>query len=69
VFHAELAALTTRLDADGVCRQSNHYTCGPAAAVTALRSAATACPFSPCAGAAGSSASSPPAGNPRRRTG
>jgi predicted double-glycine peptidase len=32
-----LAGLKTRLDPDGVCRQSNDYTCGPAAAVTALR--------------------------------
>ena len=32
-----LAGLKTRLDPDGVCRQSNEYTCGPAAAVTALR--------------------------------
>ena len=33
----KLAALQTRVDADGVCLQSNEYTCGPAAAVTALR--------------------------------
>ncbi|HWH67755.1 MAG TPA: cysteine peptidase family C39 domain-containing protein [Candidatus Sulfotelmatobacter sp.] len=32
-----LAALKTRLDSDGICRQSNDYTCAPAAAVTALR--------------------------------
>jgi predicted double-glycine peptidase len=32
-----LAGLKTRVDSDGVCRQSNDYTCGPAAAVTALR--------------------------------
>lgn len=32
-----LARLSTRIDSDGVCRQSNDYTCGPAAAVTALR--------------------------------
>ncbi len=32
-----LASLPTTLDLDGVCRQSNDYTCGPAAAVTALR--------------------------------
>ncbi len=31
-----LASLTTRLDHDGICLQSTHYTCGPAAAVTAL---------------------------------
>jgi predicted double-glycine peptidase len=33
----ELLALRTRIDADGVCRQNTDYTCGPAAAVTALR--------------------------------
>jgi hypothetical protein len=32
-----LASLKTRLDADGICLQSNDYDCGPAAAVTALR--------------------------------
>jgi len=32
-----LAQLQTKIDADGVCRQSNDYNCGPAAAVTALR--------------------------------
>jgi len=32
-----LAGLKTRVDPDGVCRQNNEYTCGPAAAVTALR--------------------------------
>ena len=32
-----LAGLKTRIDPDGVCRQSNGYTCGPASAVTALR--------------------------------
>ena len=32
-----LAQLQTRMDGDGVCRQSNDYNCGPAAAVTALR--------------------------------
>jgi len=31
-----LANLTTKLDSDGVCRQTTDYTCGPAAAVTAL---------------------------------
>jgi predicted double-glycine peptidase len=36
--HKELAAMTTRIDRDGVCRQSAGYTCGPASAVTALRS-------------------------------
>jgi len=32
-----LAGLKTRIDAEGICRQSNYYTCGPAAAVTVLR--------------------------------
>jgi len=32
-----LSRLQTRMDADGICRQSNDYNCGPAAAVTALR--------------------------------
>jgi hypothetical protein len=32
-----LARLETRVDPNGICRQSNSYTCGPAAAVTALR--------------------------------
>lgn len=32
-----LQSLTTMLDRDGICRQSNEYSCGPAAAVTALR--------------------------------
>lgn len=31
-----LANLTTKIDSDGVCRQTTDYTCGPAAAVTAL---------------------------------
>jgi hypothetical protein len=34
---AELAAFKTRIDSDGVCLQNSNYTCGPAAAVTALR--------------------------------
>ncbi len=33
---SELSAIPTRFDADGVCRQSQPFTCGPAAAVTAL---------------------------------
>lgn len=33
----QLTQLHTRMDADGVCLQSTDYTCGPAAAVTALR--------------------------------
>ncbi len=32
-----LAGLTTRIDGDGICLQNTDYTCGPAAAVTALR--------------------------------
>jgi predicted double-glycine peptidase len=32
-----LAALTTKIDPDGVCLQRTSYTCGPAAAVTGLR--------------------------------
>ena len=32
-----LSRLKTRMDADGICLQSNDYNCGPAAAVTALR--------------------------------
>lgn len=31
-----LSELRTRFDADGICRQTTDYTCGPAAAVTAL---------------------------------
>ena len=31
-----LSSIKTTLDSDGVCRQSTSYTCGPAAAVTAL---------------------------------
>ena len=34
---AHLLALQTTIDSNGICRQSNSYTCGPAAAVTALR--------------------------------
>lgn len=33
----QLKSLQTRVDQDAVCLQSTHYTCGPAAAVTALR--------------------------------
>ena len=33
----QLAHLKTRVGPDGVCRQNTDYTCGPAAAVTALR--------------------------------
>jgi hypothetical protein len=34
---ADLSGIETALDADGVCLQQTGYTCGPAAAVTALR--------------------------------
>lgn len=33
----QLASLQTTFDADGVCRQTQAFTCGPAAAVTGLR--------------------------------
>jgi predicted double-glycine peptidase len=33
----ELKRLKTEMDKDGVCRQGTDYTCGPAAAVTALK--------------------------------
>ena len=33
----DLSDTVTRLDIDGVCRQSQSFTCGPAAAVTALK--------------------------------
>lgn len=36
LVQGELSALPTRFDSDGVCRQSQPFTCGPAAAVTAL---------------------------------
>jgi len=36
--HSRLAGLETRLDTDGVCIQSTPFNCGPAAAVTVLRS-------------------------------
>jgi hypothetical protein len=32
-----LSDISTRIDANGICYQSKNYTCGPAAAVTALR--------------------------------
>ena len=35
--YGQLSRIETTLDGDGVCLQSNDYTCGPAAAVTALR--------------------------------
>ena len=37
VDYKYLRSLTTTMDSDGVCLQSNGYTCGPAAAVTVLR--------------------------------
>ncbi len=36
VLQAKLARIETTIDDNGVCRQSTRYTCGPAAAVTAL---------------------------------
>lgn len=36
LIQSDLAASRTRMDTDGVCRQSQPFTCGPAAAVTAL---------------------------------
>ena len=36
LIQSDLAASQTRIDIDGVCRQSQPFTCGPAAAVTAL---------------------------------
>ena len=37
IQHNQIAGLQTRIDRNGVCLQSTDYTCGPAAAVTALR--------------------------------
>jgi predicted double-glycine peptidase len=37
VIQRGLSRAPTRLDANGICRQQYSYTCGPAAAVTALR--------------------------------
>lgn len=36
MIQSDLAGTPTRIDTDGVCRQSLPFTCGPAAAVTAL---------------------------------
>ncbi|MBN2180452.1 MAG: hypothetical protein JW715_00960 [Sedimentisphaerales bacterium] len=36
LIKGRLANLTTRFDENGICRQTTDYTCGPAAAVTAL---------------------------------
>ncbi|MHC5146406.1 MAG: cysteine peptidase family C39 domain-containing protein [Planctomycetota bacterium] len=36
LIQSDLAASRTLIDTDGVCRQSQPFTCGPAAAVTAL---------------------------------
>lgn len=36
LYRAEFASLGTKLSADGVCLQQTGFTCGPAAAVTAL---------------------------------
>ncbi len=38
IEYSRLAALETTLDRDGVCLQSTQFSCGPAAAVTVLRS-------------------------------
>jgi predicted double-glycine peptidase len=38
LLQGHLSQLETEIDDSGVCLQSNGYTCGPAAAVTALRS-------------------------------
>jgi predicted double-glycine peptidase len=35
--YRQLTEIKTIVDGDGICIQSNNYTCGPAAAVTALR--------------------------------
>lgn len=37
IDRTQLRQLRTNLDKDGICQQSTDYTCGPAAAVTALR--------------------------------
>ena len=37
LFRDDLSNLRTKVDSDGICLQSRGYTCGPAAAVTALR--------------------------------
>lgn len=37
IDHKLLLSLQTTIDSDGVCRQNTGFTCGPAAAVTALR--------------------------------
>lgn len=36
--YGQLSRIETRIDGSGVCRQTTGYTCGPAAAVTALQS-------------------------------
>lgn len=36
LIKTDLTKLQTRFDSNGICRQSKEYTCGPAAAVTAL---------------------------------
>jgi predicted double-glycine peptidase len=36
IIQSDLAGMQNRIDTDGVCRQSQPFTCGPAAAVTAL---------------------------------
>ena len=39
----ELEGLETKIDSNGICRQSTLYTCGPASAVTALHQLGIAC--------------------------
>ncbi len=36
-FRSDLGSLQTTIDSHGICYQSRNYTCGPAAAVTALK--------------------------------
>lgn len=36
-YRTEFSNFKTQIDADGICRQNTDYTCGPAAAITALR--------------------------------
>ncbi len=37
LVQGDLSCIPTQIDVDGVCRQSQPFTCGPAAAVTALK--------------------------------
>ncbi|MGN6370446.1 MAG: cysteine peptidase family C39 domain-containing protein [Phycisphaerae bacterium] len=49
---ASLLSTPTRFDAHGVCLQSHGYTCGPASAVTCLRTLGISCEEGPLAAAA-----------------